>query len=328
MMVSGSGRLLRSEGVSFAGASDCVRLLLCFLFLLEGEAEGWGSEAHGLPLAAKILSISDICDFGGRRTCLQGCHVTTRAKATRICCPFRALFLSFVSDYRYSPQNGHQSRQQPGLPNFPANQQFDSNSQAGFFNMDPAQAARQMAALNASGHARLANSRTASASTSGAGTAPYLGNMSATTYSSGNPDLLNSLNTPANFQIPNNQTIGSAVNTSFLDPTMAQPGAARNPTQAALQLRQRQVAFLNGLANIMSKRNTPLPPALTGVPTPDYDHTNSPWKLIEPSSEVGSFRLAGKDVNLFKLWGLVQHNGGGHAVCPTRSKPSYFKLIC
>ena len=78
----------------------------------------------------------------------------------------------------------------------------------------------------------------------------------------------------------------------------------------------------------MSKRNTPLPPALTGVPIPDYDHTNSPWKLIEPSSEVGSFRLAGKDVNLFKLWGLVQHNGGGHAVCPTCSKPSYFNPIC
>lgn len=242
---------------------------------------------------------------------------------TRICCPFSALFLSFISDYRYSPQNGHQQRQQPGLPNFPGNQQFDSNAQAGFFNMDPAQAARQMAALNTSGHARLANSRTASASTSGAGSAPYLGNMSAT-YSSGNPDLLNNLNTPTNFQIPNNQ----AVNTSFLDPTMAQPGAARNPTQAALQLRQRQVAFLNGLANIMSKRNTPLPPALTGVPIPDYDHTNSPWKLIEPSSEVGSFRLAGKDVNLFKLWGLVQHNGGGHAVCPTCSKPSYFNPIC
>jgi SWI/SNF chromatin-remodeling complex subunit SWI1 len=198
------------------------------------------------------------------------------------------------------------------LPNFSANHQFDPT--AGFFNMDPAQAARQMAALNSAGQARLANSRAASASTS----APYLGNMNAAAYSSGNPDLLNnSLNGPANFQIPNNQTIGAAVNTSFLDPTMAQPGAARNPTQAAVQLRQRQVAFLNGLANIMSKRNTPLPPALTGVPTPDYDHTNSPWKLIEPSSEVGSFRLAGKDVNLFKLWGLVQHNGGGHAVCST-----------
>ncbi len=184
--------------------------------------------------------------------------------------------------------------------------------------MDPSQAAKQMAALNAAGQVRLANNRSASASASGAGSAPFLGNMSGSaTYPS---DLLNnSLNT--NFQIPNNHTVSSAsnsvVNTSFLDPTMAQPSAARNPTQAALQLRQRQQVFLNGLANVMSKRNTPLPPALTGLPTPDYDHTNSPWKLIEPSSEVGSFRLAGKDVNLFKLWGLVQHNGGGHAVCST-----------
>lgn len=189
--------------------------------------------------------------------------------------------------------------------------------------MDPSQAAKQMATLNAAGQARLANSRTASASASGAGSAQFLGNMSGATYPS---DLLNnSLNT--NFQIPNNHSVTSAsnsvVNTSFLDPTMAQPSAARNPTQAALQ-RQRQHVFLNGLANVMSKRNTPLPPALTGLPTPDYDHTNSPWKLIEPSSEVGSFRLAGKDVNLFKLWGLVQHNGGGHAVCRTLFGICYF----
>lgn len=221
------------------------------------------------------------------------------------------------------PQNAHQLRQQSGLSNFSAGQQFDSaNQQAGFFNMDPAQAAKQMAALNAAGQARLAaNNRTGPASAGGTSAAAYHSSMNATTYSTGNPDfqvLNNSLSAPANFQIPNNHAIGSVansvVNTSFLDPTMAQPGATRNPTQAAVQLRQRQQVFLNGLANVMAKRSTPLPPALTGVPTPDYDHTNSPWKLIEPSSEVGSFRLAGKDVNLFKLWGLVQHNGGGHAI--------------
>jgi SWI/SNF chromatin-remodeling complex subunit SWI1 len=167
-----------------------------------------------------------------------------------------------------------------------------------------------MAALNAANQARLAANTRAPPTSSGTNTA---------TYPSGNPDLLNNMNNPANFQIPNNHGMtsvsNSIVNTSFLDPAMAQPNAAPNPAQATVHIRQRQQVFLNGLANVMAKRNTPLPPALTGLPTPNYDPTNSPWKLIEPSSEVGSFRLAGKDVNLFKLWGLVQHNGGGHAVC-------------
>ncbi|KAF8633935.1 hypothetical protein AX15_001119 [Amanita polypyramis BW_CC] len=186
--------------------------------------------------------------------------------------------------------------------------------------MDPAQAAKQMAALNAVGQVRLAaNSRNTPSSSGGASSGPYLGGMNTAAYLSGNStDLLNnSLASSANFQIPNSHAIGtvsnSVLNTSFLDPTMAQPNTTRNSLQAAVQIRQRQQAFLNGLANVMAKRNTPLPPALTGVQT-DYDPTNSPWKLIEPSSEVGSFRLAGKDVNLFKLWGLVQHNGGGHAI--------------
>ncbi|KAK2461804.1 hypothetical protein APHAL10511_006267 [Amanita phalloides] len=213
------------------------------------------------------------------------------------------------------PQNGYHLRQQP--TNFGPNQQFDPAAQATLFNLNPAQAAKQMTTLNAAGQSRLAsNSRNAPISGSGTASTPYIGNISASSYPSSNPELLsNSLNSSANFQIPNSHTIGSVsnsvVNTSFLDPAMAQPNATRNPTQA---LRQRQHTFLTGLASVMTKRNTPLPPALTGVSTPDYDHTNSPWKLIEPSSEVGSFRLAGKDVNLFKLWGLVQHNGGGHAI--------------
>lgn len=192
----------------------------------------------------------------------------------------------------------------------PGHQQFDAASQ--LFNMDPTQAAKQMAALNAAGQARMAtNSR--GPSSSGTNSGAYLGGMNSATYPTANHDLMN-----ANFQIPNNHPMASAsnsvVNTSFLDPTMAQPNAAPTPAQAAMQLRQRQQVFLSGLANVMAKRNTPLPPALTGVAVPNYDPTNSPWKAVEPSSEMGAFRLAGKDVNLFKLWGLVQYHGGGHAI--------------
>lgn len=75
------------------------------------------------------------------------------------------------------------------------------------------------------------------------------------------------------------------------------------------------MGFLNGVANVMIKLNTPLPPALTGVPAPNYDPATSMFKVIEPSTEVGAFRLVGRDVDLFKLWGLVMQNGGGHAVC-------------
>ncbi|KAJ2928818.1 hypothetical protein H1R20_g8288, partial [Candolleomyces eurysporus] len=64
----------------------------------------------------------------------------------------------------------------------------------------------------------------------------------------------------------------------------------------------------------MAKRNIPLPPFLTGVPVPNYDQARSPWAAIEPGSEIGSFKLADKDVNLFKLWGLVFAHGGGQAL--------------
>ena len=88
--------------------------------------------------------------------------------------------------------------------------------------------------------------------------------------------------------------------------------SSQNPN--ARNMQQREQGFLQGLHNLMAKRNAPLPPALTGVPVPNYDHSTSPWTAIEPGSEVGSFKLAGKDVNLFKLWGLVFSHGGGQAV--------------
>lgn len=71
----------------------------------------------------------------------------------------------------------------------------------------------------------------------------------------------------------------------------------------------RQQSFLNGLATIMAARNTPLPPSVTGVPCA-YDPATSPWKNLEPASALGGFKLAGQDVDLFKLWGLVFQNGG------------------
>jgi SWI/SNF chromatin-remodeling complex subunit SWI1 len=52
----------------------------------------------------------------------------------------------------------------------------------------------------------------------------------------------------------------------------------------------------------------------------NYDPSQSHWNGIEISPhEPGFFRLAGKDVDVFKLWGLVFQNGGGAKVGPLSS---------
>ena len=80
--------------------------------------------------------------------------------------------------------------------------------------------------------------------------------------------------------------------------------------QQSQQQRKRQ--FLTGLANVMLQRNTPLPPQLTNVPyPPNYDPSTSPWRNLEVShQDLGVVRLAGKDIDLFRLWAVVQAAGG------------------
>lgn len=168
-----------------------------------------------------------------------------------------------------------------------------------------------MAALNAASHARMANSRSVSLS-SGGSSGPYLGGITPGNQST--HDLPGSSGVHSHFQVPNHTGVlpPNSVNPSF-DSSMSNSGPRIAPTQA--NVKQRQMGFLNGVANVMIKLNTPLPPALTGVPAPNYDPATSMFKVIEPSTEVGAFRLVGRDVDLFKLWGLVMQNGGGHAVC-------------
>ncbi|KAI0361749.1 hypothetical protein OH77DRAFT_1492728 [Trametes cingulata] len=83
-----------------------------------------------------------------------------------------------------------------------------------------------------------------------------------------------------------------------------------------MQQQQRKRNWLNGLATLMVQRGNPLPPQLTGVPfPPNYDPANMPWKSLEVSpTDLGVVRLAGKDVDLFKLWTLIIQSGGGQKV--------------
>lgn len=95
-----------------------------------------------------------------------------------------------------------------------------------------------------------------------------------------------------------------------------------NPNVALQQMQQmhKKRQFLNGLAAVHARTN-PLPPELTGVPWPQgYDPSSSIWKSLDISrSELGVIRLAGKDVDLYKLWVLVLQGGGGQKVRPSGS---------
>ena len=199
-------------------------------------------------------------------------------------------------------------QQQPGfLFASPANPSLDSSF------LDSPQVAKQMAALTAANQARIAQNSRIAPAPAGTSSGPYFGAI--TSYPPGGHDLVTA-NGHANSQLPNNyglpQSQNPVTNPSLLDSPMSQPNSTRNqPPNNATKGRQQN--FLAGLANLMAKRGTPLPPSLTGIPS-SYDPSRSPWTIIEPSTEIGSFKLAGKDVDLFKLWGLVFQNGGGHAV--------------
>lgn len=124
-------------------------------------------------------------------------------------------------------------------------------------------------------------------------------------------------------QLPNVRHLSPLSSCERSSPLLAQPGMAHpNPNIALQQMQQmhKKRQFLGGLATVHSRSN-PLPPDLVGVPWPqNYDPSNSPWKPLDISrSELGVIRLAGKDVDLYKLWVFVLQGGGGQKVRPSGS---------
>ncbi|RDX55986.1 hypothetical protein OH76DRAFT_586460 [Lentinus brumalis] len=149
-----------------------------------------------------------------------------------------------------------------------------------------------MAALQATSVAKAAN-RSAPGGTS----AGYFGGMATNQSSSlSRPDDSHPFPPLSDPQAPNTP--------------MNPPG----PTNAD-QFRARKRSWLQGLANLMAQRGMPLPPQLTGVPfPPQYDPAQMPWKSLEVSpADLGVVRLAGVDVDLFRLWGAILQHGGGAA---------------
>ena len=123
--------------------------------------------------------------------------------------------------------------------------------------------------------------------------------------------------------VPNVRHLSFLSSCERSSPLLAQPGMAHpNPNIALQQMQQlhKKRQFLGGLATVHSRLN-PLPPDLVGVPWPQgYDPSNSPWKPLDVSrAEPGVIRLAGKDVDLYKLWVVVLQGGGGQKVRPSGS---------
>jgi hypothetical protein len=138
--------------------------------------------------------------------------------------------------------------------------------------------------------------------------------------------------------VPNQPT---NFNPSSSDPFMSQAGQQlvrqRQPQQQQQQQQQQQhqqqqlqhkKQFLTGLANVHQARKDPLPPTLTGIPYPvGFDPNQSRWRSLEASqTEPGSVMLAGKPVDLYKLYAAVNAGGGWAKVSTVRFSLSYCEL--
>ncbi|KAI0335418.1 hypothetical protein GY45DRAFT_1431031 [Cubamyces sp. BRFM 1775] len=206
------------------------------------------------------------------------------------------------------------------------------------FNLDPF-TAKQMAALQATSLAKAAN-RSAPGGTS----ASYFGGMSMNPNTaqlqqqpllhlpvplaqhhhlhdslSAGPPAPSPASAPTStpFLHPQDHQAPVPLSNQPMNPPQQQPqsqAAMQQQQQQAMVLRKRN--WLNGLATLMVQRGTPLPPQLTGVPfPPNYDPANMPWKSLEVSpTDIGIVRIAGKDVDLFKLWTMIIQAGGGHKI--------------
>lgn len=75
-------------------------------------------------------------------------------------------------------------------------------------------------------------------------------------------------------------------------------------------LNNRPPNFLPQLAEVMASKGTPLPQAITGVPSPAYDPTTSPMRGIQPGSSPGTIQFSGKELDLHMLMIWVIQKGG------------------
>ncbi|KAG8924733.1 hypothetical protein FRC02_010217 [Tulasnella sp. 418] len=97
---------------------------------------------------------------------------------------------------------------------------------------------------------------------------------------------------------------------------IAQQRRAHAQAVMAKLLNNRPPEFLPQLARFMAQRGSHLPPSLTGVPNPNYDHNTSRFRAVQPGSSPGTFRIADKDVDLHMLLIWVLQRGGAKESTP------------
>lgn len=145
----------------------------------------------------------------------------------------------------------------------------------------------------------------------------------------GGPGLHNFQQNSMSVQSSNSMSIATPTSAgsqnAFPDPNRrSTPGPGQQVAQ--MQQMQKRKQFIQTLGSLMIQRGQPLPQALTGVPIPPgVDPNASPWKNLEPSqTEVGAIRLAGKDFDLYKFFGIVFQTGGGMKVRISSPPPRAF----
>ncbi len=192
--------------------------------------------------------------------------------------------------------------------------------------MNPA-AAKQFALLNAAGLARRAQTTRPSPLPGGPTSASFLGgglHQQQSPSPAPGHDPLSALSPQGRLSlqaqslahqqsVPNQQPANFSPSSS--DPFMSSAGQLpirQSHQQLNPQHKNKQRQFLGTLANFHLARKDPLPPTLTGIPyPPDFNPSQSKWRTLESSpTEAGSVMLAGKPVDLFKLWAAVNTGGG------------------
>jgi SWI/SNF chromatin-remodeling complex subunit SWI1 len=157
------------------------------------------------------------------------------------------------------------------------------------FMLDPANAAKQMAALQAAGRSRA---------------------MSGSSTAQGFPMQQNRPNPPPGIT-QNNQppTLPGQQNQMAINQNQQQRAQAAAMFNAVINNRPPQ--FLQSLAEFMNRAGRPLPPSVTGIVTPSYDPNTSQFRMIQGGSVPGTVKIANKDVDLHALLVFIIQRGGG-----------------
>jgi len=165
----------------------------------------------------------------------------------------------------------------------------DANAANSAFMLDPANAHKQLAALQAAGRSR---------------------GMSGSSTAQGFPVQQNSWPPLSSGASPTTQTPQHNQMAMNQGQQRAQAAAMFNAV-----VQNRPPHFLADLAGFMVRAGQPLPPSVTGIPTPTFDPNSSRLRMLQGGSMPGTIKIANKDVDLHALLVFIIQRGGSPKVC-------------